>query len=518
MLGVKILDAKRNKDFYLFLMIFIAVSYILYWTYFEFYRYSTFQSSYFDMGYMPHSLYLHLYAPQLVPGLQYLVFGEHLSLFAFPLLGVFAVIQSPITLILLQEISLGLASIVTYIIGKNLLRNRMLGLTLGLAFLINAGVRGITVYDFHLEGFIPLFYLLAFYFYMDGSKKWFAIVYTLLLSTIETSLAVGLTLLAGLFFYEFVCNKKLKGVERIKQQNRIRMLFLGIAITAAFGVFYISIANSLTASYQSGEYSLTPPNQKLINFFSFQLQTLENPGGVAYDPYSLYLGGSAGLINIFLGFGITSLVNPLLTMIFTSPWIGEVFVLHNLVFATFYNEYYAYAIGGALVSSVLGILIVSKTKVSRLLKWIFPSNPYQIAGTLLSLSVIISILLFLITFPLQPFLLNNAPNLNYSQIDSQLSKIPTNASLMTDVSLNPHLYYVQNLELTPNIKLEGFTPSGFSTINAPLYWFKPTYIAFDKNLSDFNTIQNTNFSIYTYMGSNYTLYSSTQGLEIYRLR
>jgi len=499
-------------------MALLAVSYILYWSYFEFYKYSTFQSSYFDMGYMPHSLYLHLYSPQMIPGLQYFVFGEHLSLFAFQVLAAFALLQNPMTPILLQELSLALASIVAYMIGKRILNNRMVGLALGFAFLINAGVRGITVYDFHLEGFIPLFYLLAFYFYMRDSKKGFLISYALLLSTIETSLVVGLTLLAGVFFYELFWNRKLSGEERKRQNKRKGMLIAALAITILFGIFYIGVANSLTTSYQNGGYAITPPNQKLVNFFSFQLQTLENPGGVSYSPYGLYLMGTAGLINLFLGFGTTSLVNPLLSILLVSPWIGEVFILHNLVFATFNNEYYAYAIGGALVSAVLGMLIISKAKMPGLLGRLFPSNLYQISGTIFSLSIMISLLLFLITFPLPPFLLNGAPNLNYTQINFLISQIPANAYLMSDVSLNPHLYYVQNLELTPNIQLKGFTPSGFSTIDAPLYWFRPTYIAFDTNFSDFGTIQNANFSIYAYMGSNYTLYRSAGGLQIYRLK
>ena len=37
-------------------------------------------------------------------------------------------------------------------------------------------------------------------------------------------------------------------------------------------------------------------------------------------------------------------------------------ILHNLVFGTLFNEYYAYVIGGALSAAVLGFMILEKEK------------------------------------------------------------------------------------------------------------------------------------------------------------
>ena len=92
-----------------------------------------------------------------------------------------------------------------------------------------------------------------------------------------------------------------------------------------------------------------------------------------------------------------------------------------------------------------------------------------------------------------------------------LEMIPKNASVMAQPTLALHIFYIHNLELPPIYGNDGYYLS-----NLTVYWFKPTYIVMDKNLSDYGDFLNSSFNVYNYMDKNYTLYYNQSGFYIYK--
>lgn len=507
--------SKSNFDWYLILIIVLAVIYSAYWVCLANYRYTTFKSTYFDIGGSTYNMYLHLHDVQMSAA-QYLVFFSHISLFSILLLPFFALYQQPITLIIIQDTFLALTAILVYFVVKDIISNNKLAFLFAFAFLINPGLRGLFYFDFHPEAFIPFFYILAFYFYFKNKKAYFVLSLLFLLSIIDTSYLVAPSLLLGLFIYEFAYNKNKNYKE---YRDKLNLLLVGFALTILAALFYHFAPIYILNSYKNTSYSAVPPISRLIDFSSAQLKSILNPNSY-YDPrHSLFVVatyGLLGLLAIFFGFGITSIMDPILSIVLYSPWILEVFYLQNSSFASFDSQYYGYIVGAGLVSAILGYIILArKSNVSKLDK-INAKTVRFVSLSILAFSLIFSVIgllsgfylnyssLSLLTFP--------KSNVNATQINSVLSMIPGNASVLTQISIAPHLFYIRNLELPPI-----YTPENSGVVsNLTVLWVAPDYIVIDKNLFDYGTFVNYSFDVYDYMGNNYTTYYNNSGIYIYK--
>jgi hypothetical protein len=82
---------------------------------------------------------------------------------------------------------------------------------------------------------------------------------------------------------------------------------------------------------------------------------------------------------------------------------------------------------------------------------------------------------------------------------------------MAQGSISPHLYSMLYVENPPDEK-----PPWFEALNYTTYWFTPNYIILDKNLGDFGPMVSNSFNVYAYMGDNYSIYYSSNGLIIYK--
>jgi uncharacterized membrane protein len=523
-------------DGYLLAMVAASLLFVIYWVTYAFYRYQSFGSYFWDLGQETYSMYVHLHSPGLVYGLQFLAFSNHLSVFKVLLLPIFALYQNPMTLILLQDVAVALCAVVAYLIGRDLVKSKPVGLALGLAFLLSPGVRGIVFFDVHAEAFIPLFFLLSFYFYMRNRKGPFFASYILMLSVIETAPFVGISLLAALLLYEFVYVPAKTPAEIVARKGRLKVIAAAFLVSLLFILFYYYVANSLVSMYRLGDYNAMPPFLRIVNFLSIQVKTLGNTGGVQYNQGAIAYLMLWGLLILFLGFGLTGFRNIILTLILVSPWILEVLILHNTVFSVLYYHYYAYVVGGAVVAAALGFMIIVKKK-----KRAFHIRTERFVRILASLTVVMAVIVSAILLPALPnlpgFLPTNWKTLqNYSTVESALDTIPSNASVLTQPSIASHLYRVVYLELPPDDTVGGFSPVGFvNNFDIVTYYNStPEYIILDKQLPDYalfnssnvlfngrsgsyaNPVNVSQFDVNAYMGGNYSLHSSSGGLEIYK--
>jgi uncharacterized membrane protein len=494
----------------------LVVIFVIYWAGYANFRYYSFQGGWFDAGAEVFSFYYHLHWPGAIGGLQYISFAQHIDPFELLLLPIFAIWQKPITLFLLQDIALAAAAVVGYFIGKDLLDNKWLGFALALAFLISPAVRGVTLYDFHPEAFIPVFYLLAFYFYMRAKKVLFLLSYALLLSVIETAVVVGASLLVGLLIYELINYRASKRKDWKALKDKICIAGIGVFITIAFFAFYSFSLHALASAYANGGYSSMPPFFKVMNFYQSQstslLEVIKGVNLGSVGGIWFVIMAAAGIIVLLFGFGPYALRVPLVALVLLSPWLFEVLVLHNPVFPTFSNEYYAYVIGGAMAAASLGLMKLKKDgKLDHSKAFI----------KIVLIAAILSMVVFPITqlFPpsgaLNPANWGSVPGIG-KNLSSLASTLPQNSTIMAQPGIASHLYYFQNLEMTPSVRLFAFNPEGFTAVNLSFYWFRPEYVIIDKRLPDYDFMNSSAFNVYEYMGSNYTVYASSGNITIYK--
>jgi uncharacterized membrane protein len=490
----------KKRDRLFLLLILIAVIYVAFWVGYAGYKYNSLQSSWFDIGAETFSFYYHIKWPQNIGGLQFLSFAEHIDPFELAILPFFSLYPSPITLLIIQDVALAAAALVIYLIGRNVIGNRYIGFALAIAFLINPGVNGITIYDFHPEAFIPLFCILSFYFYMRSKKSLFVI---------ETSITVGISILLAFALYEIFYSTDDR--KRMLKSN-LKLIGICAIITILFFLFYYFVLNSLSLSYAAGAYPNMPSQFRVVNFFGSQLKTLLSPPKISqiYPANYFILLALTGIAILLLGFGFHAIRRiPIIALILISPWLFEVFLLHNPIFPTLVNEYYAYALGGAVIAACLGIITATKKANIKPLKASFDI----ILIALLILIYASSILLPAIpqTNPLKWSIKNSTT----ASIGTATLALNTNSSIMSQPSIAAHLYRFEGLEMPPDVRLYAFTQSGFIATNVSFYSGRPDYIMLDKNLSDYGLMNGSAFNVYAYMGDNYTLCSSANGIELY---
>lgn len=504
------------KDRYFQVLSVLCLIYVIYWVLYGNYQYSTFNDQWGDIGAFMYTMYQHIFCTNTVFGLQYLVFSNHVSPFLLLVLPFFAAYPSATILFTIQDIFLALTAIAVYFVCKDLLKSRRIGIVLAFAFLISPAVRGLTFFDFHEEAFVPLFYILSFYFFWKAERKYFVIAYSLMLSLFEPTIVIGLTLLLGLLLYELLYDRK-TAADKAIYRKRIRLLAIGAAITILFGLFYLGLSSYLLNSYQSAPYSSVPPISRVIPYLSLQINALTNSTAVQSVPENqLYIDyyGPIGAAVEFLGFGITSVVSPALSLILLSPWLGEVFIVNNVSFALPEAEYLGFFAGASAVSAIIGLLII-KEKRTFLSPWInFGSKRFELvflSYTLLS-TIIISYVILGGTSTVQSVLLINQSGINYTQIDNAIATIPASASVMAQASMAPHLYSYCSLE-TPPIDTSS---QRFSADTPTLFWFKPDYIILDKNLPYYDLAVNNGagFEVFSYAKGNYTTEYNKSGIDI----
>ena len=502
-------------DRHLAAIILLSLAYFSCWIYYCYISYATFNAYYYDLGIYSNDIYWHLhYAPNVL-SLQYLVFYNHLSPFSLLLLPLFALYQSPMTLVAIQDMFLAATAVVVYLVATSITKSRTFGLAMAIVFLANPGTVGLALGYIHIEAFMPLLYMLTFYSFIKGRVGLFITSYVLLLALVETSPIVGLFLLFGLLYYETrYASKKDFGEHRL-HKTRTRLIIAGIALSIAALLLY-GLASSVIISSYAGTSSLAaPPILRLTNYLQGQAYALSNPGAVQYVPAALSYG-VIGLFVVFLGFGLSGLVDPVFALVMCLPWIAEVFLIRNALFAYPPLQYYGYAIlGGSLVAAILGYRIVA-VRGNMLLDILKADR--RIAQNVVSMSALsLGIFLSIMVFILSQYSLSLQPSQQYAGINGALaSLIPSNSTVLAQGHIAPHLFYVKYLELSAQD-----SPAYFESINRTLYWAIPDYVVADSRLPGYSYLVNSTpsgpaFNVPAISIKNYTQIYNSSGLHIWK--
>jgi hypothetical protein len=98
-------------------------------------------------------------------------FSAHAEIVLYPLLPLYALVPRPETLLVLQSIFIGGASLPLYLVARRWLRSPLQALTLILAYLLYPAVHGPNFYDFHFLA-LSVFFILWGAFFLATRRTW----------------------------------------------------------------------------------------------------------------------------------------------------------------------------------------------------------------------------------------------------------------------------------------------------------------------------------------------------------
>lgn len=167
------------------------LTYILIFGYLSFLKYQSF--NYFDWDLASDAIVLwnsvhgrFLYYPFL----EQSIFGCHLYLITLFILPIYAIFQSPLTVLFLQSIFLGLAAFPLYLLARIKL-NKIFSLSLVVAYLLYPPLGFINLFETHVDIYMTFFLLFAlYYFEKEKFRNFLVFIFFTLLCKENASLVV----------------------------------------------------------------------------------------------------------------------------------------------------------------------------------------------------------------------------------------------------------------------------------------------------------------------------------------
>lgn len=511
---------KQRFSLILALVLIISVVSTIYWGMYALNAYNTFHE-YLDLGAYAYNMWFYLHYPSIVSGVQFLIFGNHIAPDQLLMLPFFYAYQSSLTLLFAQAIVLTATGIVIFLVARDLLGNEKLAFILFIAFVLNPGMHGMMIFDYHVESFIIIFYVLTFYFYMKRRTLPFLISLLLLLGTIEEAPFLAATLGVGLILFEFFTNK-----DPELRKKRIKLAVIMITISAIVAVSYYAIEYQLGQSYMLGDYAGLPVELRSFGYTGSQIGII---GSLFSGTSNSFLSSSPkiiliisyGIVVALFAFGFAALFEPIITLILVLPWLIGGLVTFNWGLFAIYENYFGFVLGGVFVGAILGIMAAGERKslVARLIFIFIRRHNYK--KTLMHFIYASTVSMMIILLAVSPifvlnknvnnlqqdflFQVNASEQIQIQQLNYVIGLVPSNAALMTTYFVMPHVIQRKNLELLEN-----------ST-----YFFKPEYVLidFNENIS-LNALTYENFSYFNKTINNstgYSLVASNGTARLYKL-
>jgi uncharacterized membrane protein len=302
----------------------LTLLYIVFFAWLSILRHETFQSNAMDLGYTDQVVWNTLHgrfmrfstyqdAPIDLPLDQFrrtdTLLAYHVELILAPISLLYLIYDSPVTLLVLQTVGIGLGALPAFWLARDHLGSDFAGLIFALTYLLAPAVEGANLSDFHAVSLTASLLLFAFYFLQARRYELFFIFIIPAMSAKEdVSLLV---LMMGLYIFFWLRERKVG------------------ALTALMGLSWFLICTQAILPYYNGlpispflhRLAIFGPTLKesLYNFLkepALLLRWLCQPEIVAY------LGGllaSAGFMSLFSPITL-SLIAPVVAMNLFSTW------------------------------------------------------------------------------------------------------------------------------------------------------------------------------------------------------
>jgi uncharacterized membrane protein/pimeloyl-ACP methyl ester carboxylesterase len=430
---------KKHK-YELTLLIFILL-YVAYFTLASFLRYNNFFTGRFDLGNMDqtvwntiHGRIFQLTDPNGTTNISRLAF--HADLILVLISPLYLIWSSPEMLLLLQSVVLGLGAIFVYLIAKNILKNKNLALAFSASYLLNPALQFTNLYDFHAVVLGTTLLLATFYFFLK-KNYWLFLVFAILAALTKEEIW-AITALFGLAIMVRTFWENKFSLNFNKRQLLEIILGAGTFFASTL-LFYLIIWVLIPHVRGSGNYALVyssdlggSASDISKNIFLMPLKTIS----LLISTQNLHY-----LLQLFLPFGLTSLVSPLF-LIFAAPDLLVNLLGSNSGFHTIYYQYTAAITPFLVIASIYGIAFL-KNKFSKLNSRILII--YLLAATLISAYLY---------GPLPGAIYANVTMFtqqlaNQQAIDDFLNNIPTRYSIAASNNLGSHLSRRRNIYTIP---------------------------------------------------------------------
>ena len=126
------------------------------------------------------------------PFLEQVIFGGHLYLIMFLILPIYAFFQSPLTLLFLQSIFLGLAAWPLYLLARTRL-SKTFSLAIAITYLLYPSVGFINLFETHFDVYEIFFLFFAlYYFEQENFRRYLVFIILTLFCKENASLAVSM--------------------------------------------------------------------------------------------------------------------------------------------------------------------------------------------------------------------------------------------------------------------------------------------------------------------------------------
>ena len=298
-----------------------------------------------------------------------LFFKEHATPVILVFLPVYAVFQSPLTLLTLQTLFLGIASIPLFFIVKRQLHAGW-GVMFALLYFLYPALGYINLFEFHTTCFVPFFILLAFHLYLKKSYLPY-IIFLLLAMFCKEDISIIVFMFGVYAMVDFARKKQMRQGLKWAIPPMVAGLIWAILIYKVispmlnakgyvFGEFFRAMGGNFGGIIKT---AITKPVYTLKFIFKVKPPMINKP---------LYL------VQIFIPLLFTSFLSPLLLLIII-PQLFLYLASSKPTPSTIYFQYTASIIPVIFISAVNGIRWLD-SKICWRRNWVIPAAILVLAG------------------------------------------------------------------------------------------------------------------------------------------
>ena len=433
---------ERDADRLIFIPIIV---YALFFSAYTCYLHYIFKTYAWDLGLINQSLWTTLNSGKMLYSTLEVPYGNpsgiflgvHFSPILFVILPIYAVFESPQTLLVFQSFILAIAALPLYWIARDKLNNKLYALGFAVVYLLNPALHGVNTFDFHVEIFTPVLVLFAFYFLEKG--RWLKALPFILLELLTIEFAPIIVFFLGLPFFL----RKLRISDFRKNVTRV---FKGLLLPAAIMIvgvvsFYLAMntiasINSLKVGgpYRTWGYWGSNISEAISNMIRRPADVLIMIFTPIDKPYYLTLLFSSAM---FL-----PLLAPL-ELLMSVPWLLAAFLTDYPPYYQPYFQYSALVLGQLFVAAIFGFrrLFGSDNKKGL---------DMDLRKKIMTLLLVVNVGLFFAISPvgisaftnrtIRPYAISTEADLvHVGKIYEALALIPDSASVATIQDIFPHL-------------------------------------------------------------------------------
>jgi len=432
-IDIRNVKAKIRSDY--FLLFVIAAVYVITVSSLAVAEHYAFHTNAWDLGIYAQAFHntlnhgkIFYYTSELSGNPSGSLFGIHFSPCLFLLVPIYAIYQSPVTLLILRPIAISIGLIPLYWILKDQkLNSRGFIFLFAIVYLAYPPVTAAYL-NFDVEAFLPALFLFAIHYLKRGKLvySYFFVVLALMINEFVPLIIIAMA------FYFFLLNRK-EIISGLRQRKLTKNAAFSIILFLS-GVLWFKLASTvityfnpsaLSTKWEWGELG-TSPSAIIINVLTNPVKALQvmfNDGQAKFLYIVTLLGPVAFL----------SLLDPL-TFIMTLPWLAASLLSINPLYYSVGSQYPAFISAFIFVSAINGIKKLVNINGKKNLKRV---------------SFLLLIILFITTL-LVPTTGYVGAKKTDETVRFALEKIPANASASVMPEFFPHI--CNGLDVYPYFK------------------------------------------------------------------